>query len=121
VNRIAGVDAVSSVDGVVDGVNGLASFAAQHLWWLVVVVVAVVVLSAWRTRRALGWVRPTVSAVVTALVIVGVEWLVITSSPQPRTLLAVLAVPALLAGATVGRLVAAAQLGYRIQQGGGRR
>jgi hypothetical protein len=118
VNRVAVVDAVSSVDGVV---NGLARFVAQHRWWLVVVVVAVVVLSAWRSRGALAWLRPAVSAVVTALVIVGVEWLVITGNPQPRALLVVLGVPALLAGATVGRLVAAAQLGYRMQQGGGRR
>lgn len=118
-NRVAVVDAVNSVDGVV---NGLARFVAQHRWWLVVVVVAVVVLlSAWRSRGALGWLRPAVSAVVTALVIVGVEWLVITGNPQPRALLVVLGVPALLAGATVGRLVAAAQLGYRMQQGGGRR
>jgi hypothetical protein len=57
------------------------------------------------------------STVVTALVILGVEWLVITSNPQPRTVLAVLAIPALLAGITVGRLIAAAQLGNRTEQG----
>jgi ABC-type xylose transport system permease subunit len=110
-----------------DALNGVASFAAQHPVALAVVVVAVVVLlsvrrSHRRTTRALARVRPAastvaLSTVVTALVILGVEWLVATSNPRPGTLLAVLAVPALLAGVTVGRLVAAAQLGNRIEQG----
>ena len=110
-----------------DDMNRMTAFAAQHALSLVVIAVAVVVLLSVRrshrqATRALARVRPAVSTVVgstmvTAPVIVGVEWLVITSNPQPRTLLAVLAVPALLAGVTVGRLVAAAQFGSRIEQG----
>jgi len=109
-------------------VHGVASFASQHpvaLWRgrggrRVLVSVR---RSHRRTARALARVRPAastvvLSTVVTALVIVGVEWLVATSNPRPGTLLAVLAVPALLAGVTVGRLVAAAQLGSRIEDGG---
>jgi hypothetical protein len=109
-----------------DALNGVASFAAQHPVALAVVVASVVVLwsvrrSHRRTRRALARVRPAastvvLSTVVTAVVIVGVEWIVVTSNPRPATLLAVLAVPALLAGATVGRLVAAAQLGSRVER-----
>lgn len=110
-----------------DAVHGVVSFASDHPVALGVVVVAVVALvsvrrSHRRTARALARVRPAISTVVlstvvTALVIVGVEWLVATSNPRPGTLLAVLAVPALLAGVTVGRLVAAAQLGSRIETG----
>jgi hypothetical protein len=104
--------------------NGVASFASQHTVALAVVVVVLVSVrrSHRRTTRALARVRPAastvvLSTVVTALVIVGVEWLVATSHPQTGTLLAVLAVPALLAGATVGRLVAAAQVGNRMEKG----
>ena len=110
-----------------DVVNGVAWFAWQHPLGCGVVVVALVVLISVRrsqrpTTRALTRVRPAASTVVmstviTAVVIVGVEWIVASSNPQPRTLLAVLAVPALLAGATVGRLVAAAQLGSRVERG----
>lgn len=107
--------------------NTLASFSSHHPVALAVVVAAVVVLvwvrrSHRRSTRALAGIRPAastvlLSTVVTALVVVGVEWLVATSHPQTGTLLAVLAVPALLAGVTVGRLVAAAQLGRRVEQG----
>lgn len=107
--------------------HGVVSFASQHTAALAVVVVAVVVLvsvrrSHRRSTRALARVRPAVSTVVlstmvTAAVIVGVQWLVAMSHPPTGTLLAVLAVPALLAGATVGRLVAAAQLGSRVEKG----
>lgn len=107
--------------------NAVASFASHHTVALAVLVAAVVVLvsvrrSHRRTTRALARVRPAastvaLSTVLTAAVIVGVEWLVATSHPHPGTLLAVLAVPALLAGATVGRLVAAAQLGNRAEKG----
>jgi len=107
--------------------NAVASFASHHTLALAVVVAAVMVLvsvrrSHGRTARALARVRlaastVVLSTVVTAVVIVGVEWLVATSHPQTGTLLAVLAVPALLAGATVGRIVAAAQLGNRVEKG----
>lgn len=107
--------------------NAVASFASHHTVAFAVVVAAVVVLvsvrrSHRRTTRALARVRPAsstvvLSTVITAAVIVGVEWLVAASHPQTATLLAVLAVPALLAGATVGRLMAAAQLGNRVEKG----
>ena len=107
--------------------NAVTLFASHHTVALAVVMVAVVVLvwvgrSRRRTTRALARVRPAastvvLSTVVTAAVIVGVEWLVATSNPRTGTLLAVLAVPALLAGATVGRMVAAAQLGNRVEKG----
>lgn len=57
------------------------------------------------------------STLVTAAVITGVEWVVVISHPDTRTLLVVLAVPALLAGCTVGRVVAAAQLGRKVERG----
>ncbi len=107
--------------------NAFVSFAADHPVLLGVAVAAVVLLatvgrSHGRTKRVLGKVRPRVStvflsAVGTAVVIVAVEWIVVSSNPSTRTLLAVLAVPALLAGAAVGRLVAAAQLGNHIERG----
>jgi len=107
--------------------NEVVSFASQHTVALAVIVVATGVLlsvrrSRRRTTRALARVRPAVSTVllttvVAAAVIVGVEWLVATNNPRPGTLLAVLAVPALLAGATVGRLVAAAQLDSQVEKG----
>jgi hypothetical protein len=104
----------------------LTSFASHHTVAVAVVMAAVVVLASvrrsHRSARALARIRPAASTVVlstavTMLVIVGVEWLVAASHPQPGTLLAVLAVPALLAGVTVGRLVAAAQLGNRVDKG----
>jgi hypothetical protein len=105
----------------------VTSFASHHTVALAVVVAVVVVLASVRrshrrNTRSLARVRPAastvvLSTVVTALVTVGVEWLVAASRPQPGTLLAVLAVPALLAGVTVGRLVAAAQLGNRVDKG----
>ncbi|HEX5405076.1 MAG TPA: hypothetical protein VFX16_22570 [Pseudonocardiaceae bacterium] len=104
----------------------VTSFASHHTVALAVVMAAVVVLTSvrrsHRRNRAPAAARPALStvllsAVVAALAIEGVEWVVATSHPQPVTLLAVLAVPALLAGMTVGRLVAAAQLGNRIDKG----
>lgn len=108
-------------------VHVVVSFASHHSVALGVIATAAMALAVVRRShrrgaRALTRVQPAVSTVVlstavTALVIVGVEWLVATSRPQPGTLLAVLAVPALLAGVTVGRLVAAARVGNRLEQG----
>jgi hypothetical protein len=67
---------------------------------------------AWRRARTAA-TRPIVIArsagsplrtLLVSAVVVGVQWAVTASGPSPRLLLAVLAVPALFAGASIARL-----------------
>ncbi|QUQ70579.1 hypothetical protein [Kutzneria sp. CA-103260] len=81
---------------------------------LVVLVLVVVVRLVWRRARAAA-MRSIVTGrsgggsllgtLLVAAVVVGVQWAVAVHDPNPRVLLAVLAVPALFAGASLARLV----------------
>jgi hypothetical protein len=79
---------------------------------LVVLVVGVVVRLVWRRARAAA-TRPIVigrsggsplSTLLVAALVIGVQWAVAANDPNPRVLVAVLAVPALFAGAAIARL-----------------
>jgi Na+/glutamate symporter len=80
---------------------------------LVALVVGVVVRLVWRRARTAA-TRPIVigrsggSPLYTLLVaalVIGAQWAVAANDPNPRVLLAVLAVPALFAGTAVARLM----------------
>jgi hypothetical protein len=57
----------------------------------------------------------------TAVVIVGVQWAVLSLTTDPRAWGVVLGVPALFAGAAIARLFSVTELVYRPERQGGRR
>lgn len=58
---------------------------------------------------------------VTAAVIVGVQWAIVTHHTDTRVILATLALPALFAGASVARLLAVTEVVHSARRGGGYR
>ena len=80
------------------------------------------------TRHATRGVREVtrltaaaVRALTTAAVITGVQWWVVTHVTDTTVLVAVLAVPALFAGASVARLLAVTEIVHTTHRAGGRR
>lgn len=75
-----------------------------------------------QTARGLGTGGGTAGrAVLTAAIIVGVQWAVVTHTDNAAVIAAVLGVPALIAGTTVARLVAVTEMAATLARTGGRR